>query len=160
MVIGQFATDTAGTRLVWDLLRDIANSGAHAQAPTQENGWGVAIKVLVVVAAVGVLAIIGLCGTILYIFRKWESGQAAGIKALSANKDATKREITELLKSELGNSRAANASDNAEIKRIYKQLSRSVNLVVLDLAIVGQKLKMPMRSSPTHETKDPPQEGE
>jgi len=152
--------DSAGMALVWKLLQDMADAGQHAQAPTYENGWGVAIKALVVVAAVGVLAVIGLCGVIFWIFRRWESGQAAGIKALSATKDNTKKEVTEILKSELGNARAANAADTIEIKRQYKQLARSINLVVLDLAIIGQKLKIPMRSSPTtHENKNPAEEG-
>ena len=154
--------DSAGMALVWKLLQQMADASSHAQAPTYENGWGVAIKALVVVAAVGVLAVIGLCGVIFWIFRRWEAGQAAGIKALSTNKDATKREITELLKSELGNARAANAADTAELKRILSKHGNSISVIILDLAIVGQKLKIPMRSSPTHsnsETKEPPQEG-
>ncbi len=152
--------DSAGMALVWKLLQDMADAGQHAQAPTYENGWGVAIKALVVVAAVGVLAVIGLCGVVLFIFRRWEAGQAAGIKALSATKDNTKKEVTEILKSELGNARAASAADTLEIKRQYKQLARSINLAIVDLAIIGQKLKLPMRSSPTtHDTKDPSEEG-
>lgn len=152
--------DSVGMAFVWNLLQNISEASVHAQAPTHENGWGVAIKALIVIGALGVLAVIGLSGAILFIFRRWEAGQALGIKALSANKDSTKKEITEILKSELGNSRAANAADTAELKRILKQHASSINLIVLDLAILGQKAKIGLRSSPIHIENQPPKEGD
>ena len=130
----------------------MADSSSHAQAPTDENGWGVLIKALIVILALGVLAVIGLCGVILFIFRRWEAGQAAGIKALSTNKDRTKQEITEILKSELGNARAANAADSAELKRLISKHSGAINTLMLDMAVIGHKLKIPIRSSPTKDS--------
>jgi hypothetical protein len=155
MVIAELPpqADSAGIALVWELIRGLGETGGHAVAPTLENGWGFAIKAMVVLLALLVLAVLGLCGAILYIFRRWEAGQAAGIKALSTNKDKTKQEITDLLKSELGNARAANAADTAELKRLIGKHATSINTIVLDLALVGQKVKMPMRSSPI---KEPP----
>lgn len=147
------APDSAGMALVWGLIQGIANSASHAQAPTEENGWGVAIKVLIILLALLVLAILGLCGAVLLIFRRWERGQAKGIEALSQNKDSTKREITGLLKSELGNSRAANAADTAEIKAILTEHAKLLGFIVLDLVVLAQKAKVQLRSSPIHVNK-------
>jgi hypothetical protein len=151
--------DSAGMALVWKLLQDMADAGHHAQAPTYENGWGVAIKALIVVMALGVLALFILSGAIVYIFRQWQASQNAGIAALSSSKDKAKQELLQILRTELGISRAANLADSAKIGAILEKHGDAINLIILDLALIGQKTKMHIKSTPTKETKEPPQEG-
>lgn len=155
--------DSTGMDFVWQHLDSLFEAANNAQEPTHENGWGVLIQTLIWVIGAGIvlgtIAVTVLCRTIVVIFRKWESGQAAGIKALSTSKDNTKKELTDILKSELGNSRAANAADNAEVKSILVGYGRAINTLILDIVVIGNKLKIPVRSSPTTEFKDPPQEG-
>jgi len=151
--------DSAGMALVWKTLQDISDAASHAQAPTYENGWGVAIKALVVVMALGVVALFVLSGAIVYIFKQWKSSQDTGIAALSSSKDRAKQELMQILKTELGNSRAANLADSAKIGAILEKHGDAINLIILDLALIGQKTKMHIKSTPTKETKEPPQEG-
>jgi len=156
---GTTPTDTTAVNALWRLIEGLSKA-SDGLSPTSGNGFDFGLKTLVVLLALLVVAIFCLGGAILYIFKRWEAGQAAGIKALSNSKDATKREITELLKSELGNSRAANLADAKEFKAILERYGSIINHIVLDLALIGQKLKMEMRSSPTNSgTKNPPQEG-
>lgn len=155
MVLSQLPADTTGAKLLWSLIEQLSHNGGNL-SPTTGNGYGVAWQALIVLLVLLVLAIISLCGALLYIFRRWERGQATGIKALATNKDNTKREITELLKAELGNARAANAADIIKIESILTDHGKLLGLVILDLAIVGHEIKIPMRSSPSQiETKDP-----
>jgi hypothetical protein len=90
--------DSAGMALVWKLLQDMADAGQHAQAPTYENGWGVAIKALIVISALGVVAIFFLGGVCIYLFKQWKSTQDSGIAALSSSKDKAKQELNQALK--------------------------------------------------------------
>jgi hypothetical protein len=161
MVISQLPTDTAGIATLWRLIEGLshATEGVSPES-TGGEGFEFALKALVVLLTLLVLAIFCLGGAIIYIFKQWQRGQEAGIKALSTNKDKTKQEITELLKSELGNSRAANAADSAKLQRGIGELSNAVNLIILDLVVLAGKAKIPLRSSPTHITKEPPKEGE
>jgi len=161
MVIAQLPTDTTGIATLWRLIQDLSHS-ANGVSPESTGGEGFefGIKALVVLLALLVLAIFCLGGAIIYIFKQWQRGQEAGIKALSTNKDKTKQKITELLKSELGNSRAANAADSAKLQSGIGQLTSTVNLIILDLVVLAGKAKVPLRSSPTHITKEPPKEGE
>jgi hypothetical protein len=161
MVISQLPTDTAGIATLWRLIEGLshATEGVSPES-TGGEGFEFGLKALVVLLALLVLAIFCLGGAIIYIFKQWQRGQEAGIKALSTNKDKTKQEITELLKSELGNSRAANAADSAKLQRGIGELSNAVNLIILDLVVLAGKAKIPLRSSPTHITKEPPKEGE
>lgn len=156
MVLSQLPTDTAGTKLLWTLIQELSQNGGNL-SPTTGNGYGVAWQALIILLVLLVLAIIGLCGALLYIFRRWERGQATGIKALSTNRDTTKREITELLKAELGNARAANAADIIKIESILTDHGKLLGLVIMDLAILGHETKIPMRSSPLQieTSKDP-----
>lgn len=161
MVTQQIPTDTAGIALLWRLIEGLSNS-TQGVSPSSTGGEGFefGLKALVLLLALLVLAIFCLGGAILYIFKQWQRGQEAGIRALSSNKDKTKQEITELLKSELGNSRSANAADSAKIQLSLTNLANAVNLIILDLVVIGQKTKIPLRSSPTHIHKEPPKEGE
>lgn len=161
MVTQQIPTDTAGIALLWRLIEGLSNS-TQGVSPSSTGGEGFefGLKALVLLLALLVLAIFCLGGSLLYIFKQWQRGQEAGIRALSSNKDKTKQEITELLKSELGNSRSANAADSAKIQLSLTNLANAVNLIILDLVVIGQKTKIPLRSSPTHIHKEPPKEGE
>lgn len=154
-------TDTAGVALLWRLIEGLSKA-SEGVSPTATGGEGFefGLKALVVLLSLLVLAIFCLGGALLYIFKQWQRGQEAGIRALSSNKDKTKQEITELLKSELGNSRAANAADSAKIQLGLTNLGNAVNLIILDLVVIAQKTKIPLRSSPTHIHKEPPKEGE
>ena len=161
MVTQQIPTDTAGIALLWRLIEGLSNS-TQGVSPSSTGGEGFefGLKALIILLALLVLAIFCLGGAIIYIFKQWQRGQEAGIRALSSTKDKTKQEITELLKSELGNSRSANAADSAKIQHSLTNLGNAVNLIILDLVVIAQKTKIPLRSSPTHIHKEPPKEGE
>lgn len=154
MVISQLSPDTATVNNLWRLLHGL-NEATEGLSPTTGNGFELALKVLIFVLALLVVAVFAASGTVIWIFSKWRSDQAAGIKALSTSKDATKREITQLLRDELGNARAAAAADTKELRESIKQHSNLFGSVIVDLAILGQKLKIPMRSG--HQP--PPKEG-
>jgi hypothetical protein len=151
-------TDTAGINTLFRLIQDLSNT-APRMAQDSNGGFEFGIKTLVVLLLILVLAVIALSIVIGWVFVQWRKDQKAGVRALSTSKDATRKEITDILKTELGNARAANLADIAKIVLVLDKLGSSVNLIVLDLALIGHKLKMPMRSSPTEVTKEPPKEG-
>lgn len=157
MLITQLPTaDTSGTALVWRLIESLNETAKHV-SPTNSSGgdgYSMALQTLVVLLALLVLAVFALSGAILWIFGKWRADQRAGIEALSKSKDTTKREITQLLKDELGNARAANASDFKELREIVKQHGDALNTVRVDLALIGQKVKIPIISATKQPAKD------
>lgn len=146
----QPSPDSVGVALVWNLVESLNTIASNAHSPTDENGWAFGIKVLIIFLALLVLAVFGLCGSIVFIFVGWRRQQSEGIKALSTNKDRTKQEITDLLRNELGRARDAATADNAEIKAILTKHGDTIGLVVLDLVVIAQKTKVQLRSSPTH----------
>lgn len=147
-------SDTTGRRVLWELIQDLSNHADIGPGGSQ-SGFEFGTRAMVILLALLVLAILGLCGALLYIFRRWEKGQERGIKALATNRDSTKREITDLLKTELSNARSANAADLAKIELYLNEHRKLVHSILLDLAIIGHKLKLPIRSSPTGQIDDP-----
>lgn len=159
MVALQLPIDTTGTKLLWKLIEQLSHDGGNL-SPTTGNGYGVAWQALVVLLVLLILAVVSLSIVIGWVFVQWRKDQKAGVRALASSKDATRKEITEILKTELGNSRAANLSDIARIEQLLGKLGGTIGHIVLDVAIIGHKLKLPIRSSPTEVvTKDPPKEG-
>ncbi len=144
-------TDTAGVALVWRLIQGLDNA-SHGMSPTSTGGEGFefGLKALIILLALLVLAIFALCGIVLYIFATWRKDQATGIKALSANKDATKREVVAILEKQLSYADAATTSANSQLRGEIKKLNSVYNLIRLDLVVIAQKCKISLMSLPSH----------
>lgn len=156
MVIAQLTQDTTGVHALWRIIEQLSQQAATID-PNSSSDWAsFGLQALVILLALLVLAIFALSAAILWIFSKWRSDQAAGIKALSSSKDATKREITQLLRDELGNARAANAADFKELREVVREHGNALNTVRVDLALLGQKAKINILSA----TKKPEKDGE
>lgn len=155
MVISQIPTpDSAGIKLLWQLLEGLSESGKGAQLPTPENGWGVAIEVFVIFFILLILAIFFLGSVLLWGIIKWRKDQASGIKALSSNKDSAKREIMGVLKEQLSSSAAATAAANKELTGSIKLLHDKYHLICLDLVVIAHKTKISLMSLPSSKPKN------
>ncbi len=151
MVTQQIPTDTAGIATLWRLIQDLSNAtkGVSPES-TGGEGFEFALKALVVLLTLLVLAIFFVGGVAIYFLRRWDRGQREGIKALSANKDAAKREIVGVLEKQLSASDAATTAANNELRGAIKQLNTSYNLIRLDLVVLAQKCKVSLMSLPSH----------
>lgn len=151
MVISQLPTDTAGIATLWRLIEGLshATEGVSPES-TGGDGFEFALKALVVLLTLLVLAIFFVGGVAIYFLRRWDRGQREGIKALSANKDAAKREIVGVLEKQLSASDAATNAANNELRGAIKSLNASYNLIRLDLVVLAQKCKVSLMSLPSH----------